>query len=302
MRISYNWLRQLLPNLSASARDVAEKLTDVGLELEAHEEFGEGLETLRIAAVHQVEPHPERERLQLVTVSVGDRTQTVVCGANNVPRPGGLVVLAPLGCYLPAVKLKLEPRKIGGVLSEGMLCSETELGLGAGSDGILVFEAGRFDPGTLFLEAFPDARDTVFEIGVTPNRPDALGHLGVARDLAAAYELEFVAPVPTLPGTSSPIPLAELISVENRAPLRCPRYGAGVVLGVVPGPSPEWLRWRLSSLGVRPISNVVDITNLVLLEYGNPMHAFDLDRVAGKRIVIREATAGETIATLDGSL
>lgn len=301
MRISYNWLRELLPNLSASAREVAERLTAVGLELESLEEFGAGLEDLRIAVVHQVEPHPSRERLQLVTVSVGEQTQTVVCGASNVPAAGGLVVLAPLGCYLPAVDLKLEPRKIGGILSEGMLCSETELGLGVGSEGILVFEPGRFKPGTPFLEAFSDARDTVFEVGVTPNRPDALGHLGVARDLAAAYAIDFVPKVPTRPEQHSAGSVTNYVSVDNQAPARCPRYGASVVLNVQTAPSPEWLRWRLSRLGVRPISNVVDVTNWVLLEYGNPMHAFDLDRVGGNRVIIRQATPGETINTLDGA-
>ncbi len=305
MRISYNWLRQLVPGFESSARAISpsvlsEKLTDLGLELEEVLEFGLGLESLVIAEVVKIEKHPARDRLSLVTVDVGSQQQTVVCGATNVPPPGGLVVLAPLGTYLPAIDLKLEPRKLGGVVSEGMLCSETELGLGAESEGILTFAAERFAAGTPFLKAFPEARDTVFEIGVTPNRPDALGHIGVARDVAAAFELDFELPDPGKPQHASDAKLESLIQVDNQAPERCPRYGAAVVQGVNIKPSPEWLRWRLFTLGVRPISNVVDITNLLLLEYGNPMHAFDLERVAGRKIVIRLANEAEPMTTLDG--
>jgi phenylalanyl-tRNA synthetase beta chain len=142
--------------------------------------------------------------------------------------------------------------------------------------------------------------DTVFELDITPNRPDALGHLGVARDLAALYRLP--APRPVAPGAvkRSAVALSSLISIENRDTERCPHYGAGAVLDVTVAPSPLWLRWRLESLGVRPISNVVDVTNLILLELGQPMHAFDLDRVRGSRIVVRRATAGEPFTTLDG--
>lgn len=310
MRISYNWLRQLLPALESSARDrspaaVAERLTDVGLELEEVVEFGAGLDSVVLAEVVKVEQHPARDRLSLVTVSLGDNQalgkpeQTVVCGASNVPAPGGLVALAPLGSYLPAVNLKLEPRKLGGIISEGMLCSETELGLGAESDGILTFEAGRFAAGTPFLKAFPEAQDTTFEIGVTPNRPDALGHIGVARDIAAVYEIDFQVPDPGTPKKVDDQALSDLIEIDNRAKDRCPRYGAAAVMNVTVQKSPEWLRWRLFSLGVRPISNVVDITNLLLLEYGNPMHAFDLSKVEERKIVIRHASDGETMKTLD---
>lgn len=302
MLLSYNWLRELLPTLTATQAQIAEKLTSIGLELEEQREVGAGLELLRLMAVQKIEPHPNRDKLRLVTISDGQTSQTVVCGASNVPDPGGLVVLAPLGAYLPAIDLKLEPRKLGGIMSEGMLCSEEELGLAPSADGILTFPPGTFTPGTPFYEAFPYAKDTIFGIGVTPNRPDALGHRGVARDLAAAFALTYDPPTPKFDELARGADaLTKRVTVRNEAPDACPRYGAAVVDGVVIKASPEWLRWRLQGLGIRPISNVVDITNLVLLEFGNPMHAFDLANVGGNQVVIRQARAGERMTTLDGA-
>ncbi len=297
MDLSYRWLCELLPGLPA-APEVGQRLTEVGLELEEVREFGHGLDDVRIVRVERVEPHPNRDKLQLVTVALAASEQTVVCGASNVPAPGGLVVLAPLGSYLPAIGLKLEPRKLGGIISEGMLCSEAELGLGDGNGGILVLSPGRFPAGTAFYDAFPTARDTIFTIGVTPNRPDALGHLGVARDLAAVLELEIHAPQVACPKTGTAL---QPLRVFNQAPSLCQRYGGRRIASVKLGPSPEWMRWRLTSLGVRPISNVVDVTNLVMLESGNPMHAFDAARVQGASLFIRRAADGEKLATLDGA-
>lgn len=301
MRVSLSWLHELVPGLPEDPAEVASALLGLGLEVEGVHAFGAGLEPVRVAQVVNTAPHPSRDRLRLVAVRREQgRVQTVVCGATNVPDPGGLVVLAPLGTHLGAVGITLEPREIGGVTSEGMLCSEKELGLAAEAEGILTFEPGAFAPGTPLYEALPCARDTVFELGITPNRPDALGHLGVARDLAARFGLELVPPAPQL----LPVDAAKLaahVSVENRAPELCPRYGAAVVQGVRVGPSPAWLRYRLHSLGIRPISNVVDVTNLILLEYGNPMHAFDLGRVRGNRIIVRAAESKEPMTTLDGA-
>lgn len=301
MLLSYNWLRELLPTLTAPASTIAEKLTSIGLELEEQREVGAGLELLRLVEVQKLEPHPNRDKLRLVTVFNGEVSQTVVCGASNVPDPGGLVVLAPLGAYLPAIDLKLEPRKLGGIVSEGMLCSEEELGLAPSADGILTFAPGTFKPGTPFYDAFPYAKDTVFGIGVTPNRPDALGHVGVARDLAAALGLAFSLETPAFPQqVDGQAKLQRLVTVRNEAIEACPRYGTALIENVNVQPSPDWLRWRLTALGIRPISNVVDITNLVLLEFGNPMHAFDLANVRGSRIIVRQAAAGERMTTLDG--
>ncbi|HTM45605.1 MAG TPA: phenylalanine--tRNA ligase subunit beta, partial [Polyangiaceae bacterium] len=300
MRVSHNWLQELLPSLALTPAQLSARLTALGLEVESVTEHGGSLAPLKVVRVVQLAPHPKRDKLQLVTVDLGGSTQQVVCGASNVPKPGGLVVLAPLGTHLPAVGLTLTPREIGGVLSEGMLCSETELGLSEKSDGIIVLPENSIEPGTGLLQAFPEVRDTVYELGITPNRPDALGHVGVARDLAAALNLTLTLPGSGKNGILPTLDATQLLHIDNREPARCPRYGASVVSGVAIGPSPSWMRWRLTRLGVRPISNVVDVTNWLLLEFGHPMHAFDLDLLRGKRIVIRRAQRHEAFTTLDG--
>jgi phenylalanyl-tRNA synthetase beta chain len=239
----------------------------------------------------------------LVTVSVGATEQTVVCGADNVPAPPGLVVLAKLGANLPGVGFALERKSIGGVPSEGMLCSEVELGVAESSSGLFLIEPGRFAPGTPLLEAFPELADAIFELDITPNRPDALGHLGVARDLSARLGTPFVPPQPpSIPAAQlvSDVTLDSLVKIENRCTERCPRYGAAAVLDVTIAPSPVWMTWRLHRLGIRPISNVVDVTNWLLLLFGHPMHAFDMERVKGRAIVVRKAAPNEAFTTLDG--
>lgn len=302
MRVSYRWLGELLPGLEASPKEVAERLTRAGLEVEAIESFGVGLEAVRVAEVRRVEPHPTRDKLRLVTVNQGSgHEQTVVCGAANVPGPGGLVALATVGTTLPAVGLTLVPRAIGGVQSEGMLCSEQELGLAPSSEGILILPAGTAQPGTPLVAAVPAVSDTLLELGVAPNRGDALGHVGVAREVAALYGLSLRVPDVGSPRRVAEGAIRDLVRVTNRDPERCPYYGAMVVVGVKIGPSPLWLRWRLAALGLRSISNVVDITNLLLLEWGQPMHAFDLDRVRRAEIVVRRAEQGEPFVTLDGA-
>ncbi len=300
MLISHRWLLELLPGLDLPAAAVAERLTQIGLAVDGIRPFGVVGDTIVVAEVCKAEPHPTRSGLRLVTVDTGGSEQVVVCGASNVPAPGGLVVLARLGTTLPAVGVTLEPRKIGGILSEGMLCSERELGLAESSEGILVLEPGTARPGETLERACPHAHDTIFDVDVTPNRPDALGHLGVARDLAASLGIDFLRPEAGAPRRTSDVDLASLIAVRNEAPARCPRYSAAAVLGVELGPSPLWLQWRLTSLGIRPVSNVVDITNLLLLEAGQPMHAFDRAEIAEGRIVVRCAREGETLVTLDG--
>jgi phenylalanyl-tRNA synthetase beta chain len=307
MKASYRWLKALVPDLKAPPREVAERLTRAGLEVEGVHAYGAGLEKLVVAAVRKIEPHPSRSGLRLVTVDRGGgEEQRVICGAPNVPDPGGLVALAPLGTHLPARNLTILAREIGGVTSEGMLCSEGEMGLlppGAGGDeGILVLEAASAEAGTQLLKAVPAASDTIFEIGVTPNRPDALGHVGIAREIAALYGLSFGFPPPQAPARviQGKVDAYARVTVEDFA--RCPHYGAAAVVDVKVATSPAWLRYRLSSLGVRPISNVVDITNLVLFEFGHPIHAFDLDLVRGHSIVVRRARQGEKLKTLDGAV
>jgi phenylalanyl-tRNA synthetase beta chain len=299
MRVSYNWLRELLPDLTLSPAEVADRLGAAGIAVDRMESRGAALGDVIVARVTRVEPHPKRSGLRLVTVDRGRGSQTVVCGAANVPEPGGLVALAPLGTKLPGMPGPLTPREIGGVPSEGMLVSEEELGLSSTSQGILVAPDLTGEPGISLAELFPSALDTLFELDVTPNRSDALSHVGIARDLAALMRL----PPRSEESIGEHPPSAELsglVSVDNRDLERCPHYGAGAVLDVTVRPSPAWLRFRLESLGVRAISNVVDVTNLILMEFGQPMHAFDLDRVRGGRIVVRRAVAGEPFSTLDG--
>lgn len=312
MKISVAWIRSLLPGLDASAAEIAERLTRSGLEVEEVITYGAASKNVFVAEVVEITPHPEREKLNLVTVERGDGRQVVVCGAPNVPAAGGRVALAPVGTVLPAMKapdgspggLRLEARKIGGILSEGMLCSEVELGLvdGAGKgDGILVLTGNKSALGTPLAEAMPATYDTILEIGVTPNRPDALGHIGVARDVAALFELPFAPPEADAPAKiAAGTKVNDVASVTIEDTERCPHYGAAVVTDVKIGPSPDWLRYRLESLGIRAISNVVDVTNLVLLEFGHPMHAFDLDLLPKGRIVVRRAEDGEKMTTLDG--
>lgn len=305
MRASFNWLGALLPGLSVTPKELAERFTRAGLEVEAMHEFGAGTEALVVAEVRAIAPHPTRPKLRLVTVNRGDgHEQRIVCGAPNVPDPGGLVAFAPLGTHLPAVNMTLTPRDIGGVTSEGMLCSERELGLvlprGGEDPGILILPNGVAAPGTPLRKAIPAVHDHIFEIGVTPNRPDALGHVGLAREAAALFEMPFHFPRPEAPlRLKADTAIEKWIAVQVQDTERCPMYGAAIVFDVNVAASPLWLRYRLESLGIRSISNVVDLTNLVLLEFGHPIHAFDFDLVRDREIVVRRAIEGEILRTLD---
>jgi phenylalanyl-tRNA synthetase beta chain len=290
--------------MTASAAEVATRFTHAGLEVEGITEYGAGTESCLVVRVTGIRPHPTKSGLRLVTVDRGGgQTQEVVCGAPNVPDPGGLVVLAPLGTHLPAKNLTIAPRAIGGVTSEGMLCSESELGLSDDHGGIIVLPMGTAEPGTPLSEAVPNARDTVFEIGLTPNRSDGLGHVGLARELAALLDVPFALPETGSASKTADIETQKLCAISVEDAERCPHYGAAGAIDVTIAPSPLWLKYRLQALGVRSISNVVDITNLVMLEYGHPMHAFDLERLRpanAPRILVRRAKEGETIVTLDG--
>ncbi|AKU94359.1 Phenylalanyl-tRNA synthetase beta chain [Labilithrix luteola] len=304
MKASYRWLRELVPQLEEakhSPRELAARLTASGLEVEGITEFGEAADACIVVRVVSMRPHPTKSGLRLVTVERGGgATQEVVCGAPNVPDPGGLVVLAPLGARLPAVNLTIAKRAIGGVESEGMLCSEEELGLGEGHEGIIVLPVGIAEPGTKLSQAVPNMRDTVLEIGLTPNRPDGLGHVGLAREICALYGFPFAWPSSGVTGKTSSQATSDVVSITVDDAERCPHYGAAGAVGVKIGASPLAIRYRLAALGVRSISNVVDVTNVVMLEFGHPMHAFDLDRVRGARVVVRRANDGEKLTTLDG--
>jgi phenylalanyl-tRNA synthetase beta chain len=321
MLASHAWLQELT-GMSLDVDDVARKLTSAGIEVESITRHGGNLDKVVIAEVRGVKPHPSRDKLQLVTVFDGAEESEIVCGASNVPAPGRRVVLAQLGAKLPG-GIEIAERALGGVKSLGMLCGETELGVGADDSGLLIIEEGQHDiakPGTPIADAL-GLRDAILELGLTPNRPDCLGHVGVARELCALYGKPFSLPkVSAAPRVQSGAwaepaaqcfelgmqgtpaagtALAKLFRVDIAAPERCPRYGAAFVDGITIQRSPFAVRYRLHLLGLRAISNVVDVTNQVLLLWGHPIHAFDADHLRGSRIEVRLAKAGERMKTLD---
>jgi phenylalanyl-tRNA synthetase beta chain len=293
MRISLKWLSQYV--LLPAPEELARRLTAVGLEVEALERTGAGLAGVVVARILSSEKHPNAEKLSVTTVDRGDGAPLqVVCGAKNYA-VGDLVPLATVGTSLPG-GLEIKKATLRGVESSGMLCSARELGLAEEASGLLILDRG-LEPGTPIAAAL-HLEDVLLEVNVTPNRPDCLSHLGIAREVAALLGQAVRLPPPGL-AEAGPA-AAGLVKVRIDAPDRCARYAARVVEGVRIGPSPAWLARRLEACGVRSISNVVDATNFVLLELGHPLHAFDLDRVAGAEIVVRPARPGERLTTLDG--
>ena len=294
MKISFNWLRELveLP-AGTSAEQAAAVLTSQGLEVEGLEAKGRELSGVVVAEVLAMGPHPKADKLRIVRVRAGAREEDVVCGAPNVPPPGNRVCWAQPGARLPGGKM-LEAREVRGVMSPGMLCSEPEMGLGERGDGILILSPAA-NPGD-DVATWVGAVDDVFEVNVTPNRPDALSHLGIARELAAHFgtgvHLPEIDKVPE-------IDAGPTMDVEITDDKGCPRYMARFITGLTVGPSPIRMRLRLGYCGMRAISNLVDVTNYALLETGHPLHAFDFDKLEGK-IVGRRARAGEGMVTLDG--
>ncbi len=311
MKISWNWLRELV-DLPAELgpKEVAARLGLCGVAVDGIHPVGVGLSGAIVAEVVAKRPHPKADKLTIVTVFDGQSETEVVCGAPNVPSPGEggrekrpRVVWARPGATLPS-GMTLSVREVRGIPSPGMLCAEDELGLSEDHGGILVLtpEDG-LAIGSDFAQG-ADLPDYVFELDITANRPDLLGHVGVARELAAILADSGARLRPQPAGlladvNSGSTPAAELAQVEIADPQGCPRYLAHVLTGVKVGPSPLRLRLRLQRLGVRPRSNVVDATNLALLGYGHPLHAFDLAALRGKRVVIRRAQAGEKLQTLD---
>jgi phenylalanyl-tRNA synthetase beta chain len=290
MRAPLSWIRDFTP-LDAPVDEIVAALNRVGLEVEGVEEPGRDVVGVRVARVVDVTPHPDADRLRLADVDVGDGTTRVVCGAPNV-HAGMLAAFAPAGATLPG-GITLERKKIRGQTSDGMLCSPAELGLGDDHAGILDLEPD-LTPGTDVREVL-GLDDVIFDLAITPNRPDAMCVVGVARELAAHFQLPLHVSTPAAPSSD----FDRTIGVVLEAPDRSPRYLARAA-AVTMGESPAWLRQRLIKAGMRPISNVVDVTNYVLLERNQPLHAFDLDRLAGPGIVVRLAAAGEQLTTLDG--
>jgi phenylalanyl-tRNA synthetase beta chain len=292
MRVSYNWLQEYVDCELAPA-ELADLLTMAGLEVEGIEEVGSELTGVVIAQISSITPHPQAERLSLCRVMVGTEAYPIVCGARNM-KEGDKVALALVGAELPG-GMKIQKAQIRGERSEGMLCSEAELGLSSSADVIMILPADA--PVGTPLSDFLKVRDHILEVTLTPNRGDCLSMIGVAREVAALTGSRFHPPTPQLREGNTRIEDAVRVSVLD--PDLCPRYSARFITGVQIAPSPFWLRNRLERAGVRSINNVVDVTNYVMLEYGQPLHAFDFDLLEGGEIVVKRATEGETFVTLD---
>ncbi len=294
MNISWKWLGEFVDLAGITPDEAAEKLTMSGLEVAGvAPTMAPGLEKVTVARITAREKHPQADKLSLCTVDNGRETLTIVCGADNM-KAGDLVALAPVGTRLPN-GLQIKKSKIRGVVSAGMLCSAAELGLEEESAGIMILppDAPLGEPVFTCL----GLDDHVLEIEITPNRGDCLSVIGVAREIAALYRRSFRYPPPEC-HESAP-ETGELATITIAAPELCPRYVGRIARDVVIAESPLWLKQRLAAAGVRAISNVVDITNYVMLETGQPLHAFDLERVRERQIVVRQAGRDEKFTTLD---
>ncbi|WP_456433259.1 phenylalanine--tRNA ligase subunit beta [Thermosulfuriphilus sp.] len=293
MLVPYSWLKEFV-NIDASAEEIAEALTMAGLEVEGIEEVYDYLEKIIVGEILEVFPHPKAESLSVCLVHGGEKTYRVVCGAPNVAR--GLK--APLA--LPGAILfngeEVVPTTIRGEPSEAILCSAAEIGLEEERDRLMSLSED-LAPGLSLKEAL-GLSDPVFEIGITPNRGDCLSILGVAREIAAIFDSPLT--LPPLPEPPLGSEINNLVEITIEEPGLCYRYAARILKGVKIGPSPLWLQRRLKAVGIRPINNIVDVTNYVLFEIGQPLHAFDLRYLEGSKVVVRRARPTEVIVTLDG--
>ena len=304
MNISYRWLHSIAPGLQGTPHELAERLAMLGAPVDEVVDLGAGIGDVVIARVEEVRPHPNADRLRICTVNAGgDARLQVVCGAPNV-EAGGVYPFAPIGATLPG-GMEIKKARLRGEESQGMLCSARELGLGRDHSGLMAL-TGDFAPGANFRQSL-QLDDWRLVVDVTPNRGELLSHLGVARELAPRGEDGIELPkfpndrghaCPVKPGKREADAPGVEVAIEDEE--GCPRYMGAVVRGVSVRPSPEWLATRLRAVGLRPINNVVDATNYVLHELGQPIHAFDLALLRGGRVVVRRARAGETLTTLDG--
>lgn len=297
MKVSLSWLKEYA-SITSSPAEIAERLTMAGMEVEAVADRYEALANVVVAKVLSVEKHPEADRLTCCSVDVGSGIVSIVCGAPNV-RQGLVVPCALPGAVLPG-DLTIKKNKLRGVVSEGMLCSAAELRLATDASGLMELDAG-LAPGTPIVNAL-GLVDSVFEIDLTPNRPDCLSAVGIAREVAAFQDPPTVLDVSRVDGdfrTTPDCSIHDVARVDILDPDLCPRYAAGFLFNVSVGPSPFWLRNRLESVGMTPVNNVVDVTNFVMLETGQPLHAFDFDVLAQGRIEVRRAGQEIKFTTLD---
>lgn len=304
MNISLNWLKDYL-KIDLGVEEICEILTSIGLEVGGYEKFESirgGLKGLVIGEVKTCEPHPDSDHLHVTTVDLGDgRLTPIVCGAPNVAA-GQKVVVATIGTVLydGDKEFVIRKSKIRGQESEGMICAEDEIGIGHNHAGIIVLPANT-RVGMPAAEYYHITTDYTIEIDITPNRVDGASHLGVARDLAAFLQQkqDIHYTLPSVDAFKSDSNTAG-ISIEVQRPEACPRYAGVCIEGVKVQESPEWLQTRLKAIGLHPINNVVDVTNFILFELGQPLHSFDKDKIAGNKVIIRSFPSGTKFTTLDG--
>lgn len=301
MLVSHSWLKKYV-DFKYNPEDLAKRLTMLGLEVERIERLGEKYDKFVVGEVLEKSKHPNADRLTLCTVNIGRERLSIVCGAPNV-EAGQKVAVALVGATIPRNQhdpngrpFTLMRANIRGLESDGMICSEYELDLGSDADGILVLDP-KAKVGTS-LATHLGRTDTVYEISVTPNRGDWLSHIGVAREIALANRTKIKKPAIKI--RESSILAAKHIKVKILDRERCPRYSARLLKGVKVEPSPKWLQDTLTAVGIRPINNIVDITNYVLMETGQPLHAFDYEKLSRQTIIVRTAAEGDTFTTLDG--
>ncbi len=295
MKVSVKWLKRHV-DLPKSVKEIEAALTSVGLEIEGIEEPGKVYEKLIVAKVLTCEAHPDSDHLHITTVDTGKEVLQVVCGAPNVAA-GQTVVLAPIGAELPlpdGSKLKMKKSKIRGVESFGMICAEDEIGLSNNHDGIMVLDSS-IPAGTPFVSL--GLYDAVLEVNVTPNRPDALSHRGVARELAAKFNRPLKPLNYHLTESAQNADTQKKLFVD--ADCGCSRYVGRVIQNVQVAPSPAWLSGLLHAIGIHSVNNVVDVTNFILMDVGQPLHSFDMDQLKADSVCVRQAKAGEKIATID---
>ena len=292
MIVTYNWLKEFV-DFDYTPQDLCDRLTMLGLEVDALEEIGGGLDSVIVAKLESVEQHPDADRLTVCQVNNGTDVVQVVCGATN-HKTGDLIALAQPGSVLPG-DFKIKKSKIRGQVSMGMLCSEKELGIAEDAAGILILPEG-LELGQPVFDAL-NLKDFMIEIGLTPNRPDCLSVVGVAREVAAMCDQKLNLPAPVISESTQKIDEKTSVTIEDSE--LCPRYAARMISNVKIGPSPDWMVRRLDAVGMRSINNVVDVTNYVMMELGHPMHAFDFKFLEEGRIVVKRAQQGEKFTTLD---
>lgn len=299
MKVSLKWLKRYV-SIEASPEELSEVFPMLGFEVEEMIVMGlPPLENVVVGEIKSRQQHPDADRLGVCEVQVGPKAEDIkqiVCGATNY-KVGDRVPVALIGAVLPG-DFKIKKSKLRGVDSEGMMCSPGELGLPNDQGGLLILE-GRPELGTPINEVFKD-NDVIFDLALTANRGDCLSHIGLARELAAYYNVELKTPkIPSYESSDKVCSNEGLKEVELKS-ANCPLYMAWSIRGVKVGPTPEWLKKDLEALGLRSVNNIVDITNWLMMDCGQPLHAFDLAKIKGKKLIVREAENGETITTLDG--